>query len=225
MSSPLPQLVNTFGQDLLHRYGRRVHKIAINAGFTCPNRDGSKGRGGCSFCNNVSFSPHARRAVREADVARRVMFAARETQSLPKGFSDALMTVHGRRPFPDGPDEIAQAAAAVKDPNFRVQVSGDGIHVYNRDGLFTHTDPFELYPELGLEADGGHAFYMGVELARAEIAFQLGKRYVQDRPLDWGCAADRVEEDLLKHRAPGTTLRRRRTPAKSEDTPPNAQDS
>ncbi|MCB1786378.1 MAG: TIGR01212 family radical SAM protein [Gammaproteobacteria bacterium] len=61
MSSPLPQLVNTFGQDLLHRYGRRVHKIAINAGFTCPNRDGSKGRGGCSFCNNVSFSPHARR--------------------------------------------------------------------------------------------------------------------------------------------------------------------
>ncbi|MCB1888925.1 MAG: dihydropteroate synthase [Rhodocyclaceae bacterium] len=173
----------------------------------------------------TQVSPHARRAVREADVARRVMFAARETQSLPKGFSDALMTVHGRRPFPDGPDEIAQAAAAVKDPNFRVQVSGDGIHVYNRDGLFTHTDPFELYPELGLEADGGHAFYMGVELARAEIAFQLGKRYVQDRPLDWGCAADRVEEDLLKHRAPGTTLRRRRTPAKSEDTPPNAQDS
>lgn len=43
MSNPLPQLVNTFGQDLLRRHGQRVHKIAINAGFTCPNRDGSKG--------------------------------------------------------------------------------------------------------------------------------------------------------------------------------------
>jgi radical SAM protein (TIGR01212 family) len=59
-SSILSDRVNTFGQDLLRRYGERVHKLAINAGFTCPNRDGSKGRGGCSFCNNVSFSPNAR---------------------------------------------------------------------------------------------------------------------------------------------------------------------
>jgi hypothetical protein len=57
---PLSDLVNTFGQDLLRRHGRRVHKLAIHAGFSCPNRDGSKGRGGCSFCNNVSFSPNAK---------------------------------------------------------------------------------------------------------------------------------------------------------------------
>jgi radical SAM protein (TIGR01212 family) len=56
----LSDLVNTFGTDLLRRYGARVHKLAIHAGFSCPNRDGSKGRGGCSFCNNVSFSPGAR---------------------------------------------------------------------------------------------------------------------------------------------------------------------
>ncbi|MFP4246335.1 MAG: TIGR01212 family radical SAM protein [Halochromatium sp.] len=55
----LADRVNTFGVDLLRRYGQRVHKLAIHAGFTCPNRDGSKGRGGCSFCNNVSFSPNA----------------------------------------------------------------------------------------------------------------------------------------------------------------------
>jgi len=52
--------VNTFGQAMLHRYGERVHKIAIDADFTCPNRDGSKGSGGCTFCNNVSFSPNGR---------------------------------------------------------------------------------------------------------------------------------------------------------------------
>ncbi|HFE47760.1 MAG TPA: TIGR01212 family radical SAM protein [Chromatiaceae bacterium] len=62
----LSDLVNTLGQDLLRRHGERVHKLAINAGFSCPNRDGSKGRGGCSFCNNVSFSPNARR---EPDIA------------------------------------------------------------------------------------------------------------------------------------------------------------
>lgn len=55
----LSDRINTFGQDLLRRHGERVHKVALDAGFTCPNRDGSKGRGGCSFCNNVSFSPDA----------------------------------------------------------------------------------------------------------------------------------------------------------------------
>jgi radical SAM protein (TIGR01212 family) len=57
----LSQYVNTFGQAMLATYGERVHKVAIDAGFTCPNRDGSIGRGGCTFCNNVSFSPNGRR--------------------------------------------------------------------------------------------------------------------------------------------------------------------
>lgn len=57
----LSDFINTFGQDLLKRYGERVHKLAINAGLTCPNRDGSKGRGGCTFCNNASFNPMSRR--------------------------------------------------------------------------------------------------------------------------------------------------------------------
>jgi hypothetical protein len=59
----LSNYVTTFGQAMLARYGERVHKIAIDAGFTCPNRDGSIGRGGCTFCNNVSFSPNGRRSV------------------------------------------------------------------------------------------------------------------------------------------------------------------
>ncbi len=55
--------IHTFGQWLLARYGERVHKIALNAGFTCPNRDGSKGIGGCTFCNNASFNPSTRAAA------------------------------------------------------------------------------------------------------------------------------------------------------------------
>ena len=45
---------------MLSRYGERVHKVSIDASFTCPNRDGSLGIGGCTFCNNVSFSPNGR---------------------------------------------------------------------------------------------------------------------------------------------------------------------
>ena len=52
--------VNTLGQSLLAQYGERVHKVALNVGFTCPNRDGTKGHGGCTFCNNASFSPEGR---------------------------------------------------------------------------------------------------------------------------------------------------------------------
>jgi len=59
----LSERVHTFGQWLMRRHGERVHKIALDAGFTCPNRDGSKGIGGCTFCNNASFSPNGRNPV------------------------------------------------------------------------------------------------------------------------------------------------------------------
>lgn len=56
----LSDYVNTFGQSMLKKYGERVHKISLNANLTCPNRDGTKGIGGCTFCNNASFNPAAR---------------------------------------------------------------------------------------------------------------------------------------------------------------------
>jgi radical SAM protein, TIGR01212 family len=46
-----------FGELLTKHFPYKVQKIAINAGFTCPNRDGSKAVGGCTYCNNQSFSP------------------------------------------------------------------------------------------------------------------------------------------------------------------------
>lgn len=167
----------------------------------------------------TQVSPHACRAVREADVARRIMHAAQRHAMLPKGLGglgEALMTVHDKRPYPDTAAEIAATAAQVRDPNFRVQVSEAGVHVYNRDGLRTAQEVFALWPQLGLEHDASHAFYMGVELARAEIAFQLGKRYVQDQPLDWGVAADRPTEDLTRWCGPGTT----RLPSPRKDAEP-----
>jgi len=171
----------------------------------------------------TQVSAHARRAVREADWARRIMHAAARHQTLPKGMSDALMTVHAKHPFPDTPQEIEQVAAQVRDPNFRVQVSARGLHVYNRDGLRIGQGAFELWPQLKLEHDANHAFYMGVELAHAEIAWRLGKRYVQDQPLDWGCAVATDAADLNAWCAPGSTMTtgRARTTAAAPRTDSN----
>ena len=48
---------NAYSEYIRKRFGSRVQKLTIDAGFTCPNRDGSKGRGGCTYCNNDAFNP------------------------------------------------------------------------------------------------------------------------------------------------------------------------
>ena len=134
----------------------------------------------------TSVSPHAVNAIAEADIARRMMYAAREDSRLPRGYSKGLLGLHDRRPFSYSAAEIREMAALIKDPSFRIQVSPEGVHVYNRDGLHTATDPYAHYPNLGVEDDASHAFYLGVELARAQIAWQLKKKYEQDEMLAWG---------------------------------------
>ena len=51
------QLYNEYGPWMAQRMGCKVQKISINAGFTCPNRDGTVGTGGCTYCNNQTFNP------------------------------------------------------------------------------------------------------------------------------------------------------------------------
>lgn len=48
---------NAYSNYFKKVFGERVQKLSIDAGFTCPNRDGSKGRGGCTYCNNDAFNP------------------------------------------------------------------------------------------------------------------------------------------------------------------------
>jgi dihydropteroate synthase-like protein len=163
----------------------------------------------------TQVSPHCRTAVREADAARRIMYWARQEKSLPKQVDSRLTGLHEIKPYPYNFEQISELAADIRDPNFRIQVSHDGIHLYNRDGLITHQDPFDFYPRLGVEEDGGHAFYLGVELARAQIAHQLGKRYVQDQALCWGAALAEVEQDMKQQQAPGTTLKKKPQAGKS----------
>lgn len=48
---------NDYTSVLKNKFQERVQKITVNAGFTCPNRDGKKGWGGCTYCNNQTFTP------------------------------------------------------------------------------------------------------------------------------------------------------------------------
>jgi radical SAM protein (TIGR01212 family) len=48
---------NSYAEYLKQHFGSRIQKVTIDAGFTCPNRDGTKGTGGCTFCLNEAFNP------------------------------------------------------------------------------------------------------------------------------------------------------------------------
>lgn len=157
----------------------------------------------------TEVSEHCRKAIREADLARRIMYASREDSIPPKGYDNGLMALHERKPFPYEQAEILEFAEAVKDPNFRIQVCDEGVFIYNRDGIWNATDPFDLYPHLSVSDDAGHAFYLGCELARAQIAWQLGKRYDQDEELTWGVAVERSAQDLKVFKDEGSTMKTR----------------
>jgi dihydropteroate synthase-like protein len=155
----------------------------------------------------VQASPHCRTAIREADRARRIAHAAMTTGRLPVGIDAGLMALRDRRPFPSSSAEIAETASQIRDANYRIETAADGIHIYNRDFHHVAQNAFEPFAKLGIADDGAHGFYLGVELARAQTAWELGKRYVQDEELAWGCV---VKRDPDNRRPAGSTLPTRR---------------
>jgi dihydropteroate synthase-like protein len=158
----------------------------------------------------VQVSPHTRRIVAEHDFARRMMYAARANSDLPRNYGSALLQVHERAPFTQTSAEIAAEAAQLRDTNFRIATAADGVHVYNGRLHTTGRAALEFFPALDVAQDGAHAFYLGTELMKAEIALTLGKRYAQDEPLDWGCAAPHTTRDVTRMAEAGHTLRAKR---------------
>lgn len=156
----------------------------------------------------VQVSPHTRRTLQEHDAARRMMYAARADRALPKGYSDALLQVHDKRPFASTPAEIAELARELRDPNFRIETTQDGVHIFAKHFHAVEKDAMALFPHLNVEHDGAHAFYLGAELMKAELAYKLGKRYRQDEPLDFGVAMDMNEEDANRFKEAGHTMRK-----------------
>lgn len=57
LSFPNNKRYNSYNEYFKRTFGGRVQKVSIDAGFTCPNRDGTAGTGGCTYCNNDAFNP------------------------------------------------------------------------------------------------------------------------------------------------------------------------
>jgi dihydropteroate synthase-like protein len=129
--------------------------------------------------------PWARGAVREVDVARRLMHYAVTGHTIPKGIDDRLVTVKDPRPLTYSEQELRALQAAITDPNFRIFADAGGITVLNHQLFIRGTSIQAIFDQLGVE-DPAHAFYLGKELARASLAVTLGKTYRQEGALSWG---------------------------------------
>jgi dihydropteroate synthase-like protein len=129
--------------------------------------------------------PWARGAVREVDIARRLMHYAVTHRMLPKNVDDRLVTLKDPEVLAYSEEELRTLQRAVTDPNFRIFADGGTITICNNTLFARGTDIDELFARLGVD-EATHAFYLGCELMKAQIAITLGKTYRQEGQLQWG---------------------------------------
>ena len=158
----------------------------------------------------TQVSRHCSTVIRETDLARRIIHAASENNLTPKHINDGLLVNHGHKDYALCSDELIEMQSNIKDKNYRIYVNDDGIHLFNKNIYKVFTDPFEFYEHLEISNDSGHAFYLGVELARAQIAYQLKKEYQQDEELGWGCLVDKKVDNKLQSKELGPTFKKRK---------------
>jgi dihydropteroate synthase len=157
--------------------------------------------------------PWARGAVREIDVARRLMHYAVQQKRVPKGIDDRLVTVKDPTILAYSEAELRELQRAVTDPNFRIFTDRDTITVFNNELFVQGTDIQEIFAQLGVD-EATHAFYLGRELMKAKLAITLGKTYRQEGALQWGYLTppDEVRSQHVKltprRRRPGAPPRR-----------------
>jgi dihydropteroate synthase len=143
--------------------------------------------------------PWAHGAVREVDVARRLMHYAVTHNVVPKKIDDRLVTVKDARVLAYTEAELRALQAQLTDPNFRIFADGETITVLNDELFVRGTDIQAIFDQLGV-TEGTHAFYLGKELARAKLSIDLGKTYRQEGSLNWGylTPADDVKSEHVK---------------------------
>jgi dihydropteroate synthase-like protein len=131
----------------------------------------------------------ARSAVREFDLARRLVYHAVREKVLPKRLEPNLVMLRDPKVYEQGEEALRELAGRVTDRNYRVFAERGEIHVLNGSVYLRGTDPFALFEQLAAsdpKIDPSHAFYLGYEFAKAVTALTLGKTYTQDQALRWG---------------------------------------
>lgn len=146
----------------------------------------------------------ARTSVRECDVARRLAYHAVAHRTPPKRLDERLVMLRDARREETPPEGIAELAAKLRDPNYRIFASAGEVHVAGAALHLHDRDPFTLMEGLVVAAPERltpqHAFYLGYEMCKAAVALTLGKNYRQDEALDWGLATQPEERHYLAKR-------------------------
>jgi dihydropteroate synthase len=158
--------------------------------------------------------PWARGAVREADVARRLMHYAVTRHTVPKGVDDRLVTVKDPVVLTYSEAELRELQAQITDPNYRIFADDEAITVFNSERFVRGTDIQAIFARLDVE-DPAHAFYLGKELAKASLAVMLGKTYRQEGSLAWGYLTP--PDDAVREHVPLTQRPRRASGAAGDD--------
>jgi uncharacterized protein len=147
----------TFGNYLKERFGCRVHKVAIDAGFTCPNLDGIKGTGGCTYCNNEGFSYNTRIALRpirdqiESGIAfNRSRFKATKFLAYFQAHTNTYA------PVPELKKLYDQILPYEDIVAFAVGTRPDSISMKTLDLLESYSKRFEVWVEFGLQSSHNH---------------------------------------------------------------------
>jgi dihydropteroate synthase-like protein len=127
-------------------------------------------------------------AVRELDLARRLVHYACRQRMLPKHLEPDLVMLRDAKLHEHGPETLRDLATRITDRNFRLFAEHGLVHVLNNQMHLTGDDPFQLFAEMARREaiEPAHAFYLGYEMAKAVTALTLGKNYVQDQALRWG---------------------------------------
>jgi hypothetical protein len=136
-----------------------------------------------------------------------MMHHAARRATIPKGFDDRLVTTRDTRVTHPTEAELRDMQGRLTDRNFRIETDGEAIFVFNGERFVKDTNIRSLFPRLGVEDDASHAFYLGRELMKADLARRLGKKYIQGEPLHWGYLTYAEEEG-------GEHARARRRPAR-----------
>ena len=158
----------------------------------------------------TEVSKHCRTVIKESDLARRIILAASLGNTTPKHINSGLLTTHEEDPIRYNAQEVEELFEQVKDSSYRIMNTDDGVNLFNKKELQVAIDPFDFFEKIDVGDDTGHAFYLGVELARAQIAHQLGKTYEQDEELKWGCLVDEKIDDKLEFKEQGPTFKKKK---------------
>ncbi|CCU78265.1 Related to Dihydropteroate synthase [Halanaerobium saccharolyticum subsp. saccharolyticum DSM 6643] len=127
-----------------------------------------------------------RGAVKELDLALKIISYADQENSLPNNLSNLLLSLKDRKDRNYSREEVKEIKESITDSNYRILNDGEAINIFNAHENYRGKNIGELFSKLKNAEDASHAFYLGKELQKAYTALNLSKNYRQEDELNWG---------------------------------------